>query len=232
MPRVQPTLAFCLLSLSWLADPSWAETRAWRVAPPSQGTRIEILVSYSLGTHTQTVREVRGQVRVDANSLRSVDGLLMVPISAINGDGGLRDCHMREALGLDYRSSHFPSEHVCDRDNELPASGPDAVVFRDLQFALKELRPIDDPRLLQQGKPVSVEIQGIWTIHGVSKPTKLVAQVSREGPAGGLRIHTREYLNFKDFDVVIKAARVLFTSITAGTAAIVNIDLLLIPVPL
>jgi hypothetical protein len=42
----------------------------------------------------------------------------------------------------------------------------------------------------------------------------------------------REYLNFKDFGVVIKAARVLFTSITAGTAAIVNIDLLLIPVPL
>src|SRR5260370_18933573 len=97
----------------------------------------------------------------------------MVPISAINGDGGLRDCHMREALGLDYRSSHFPSEHVCDRDNELPASGPDAVVFRDLQFALKELRPIDDPRLLHQGKPVSVRIQGIWTIHGVSKPPNL-----------------------------------------------------------
>ena len=210
-----------------IASPSVAQMRSWQVAPDAQRPAIEILLPYSVGTHKQTVGEVRGQIRANTESLRTIEGLLTVPINSIVADGGKRDCHMREALGLDYKSSRFPKEHVCDDGNRLPSTGPDGLAFPEIQLELKTIRPIDEPKLLDQGKSVSAEVQGTWTIHGVSRPAKLVIHLSREGTAGALRVRGREWFALKDFGIVVKPAQVLFASITAGDVATANIDLLL-----
>src|SRR4029450_4001930 len=112
----------------------------------------EAFLVYSLGTHTTTANAVQGTLRLEPNTLDAAEGSIVVPIASLRGDGGTRDCHMREALGLDYSRSRFPSEHVCDGENPLPATGPDAIVFPEIRLELLSARPLDDLGLLAAGK--------------------------------------------------------------------------------
>ena len=139
--------------------------RTYRVAPPAEGSKAEAVVVYSLGTHTQTAQDIRGEVTLDPATLASARGSVVVPIAGIRGDGGTRDCHMREALGLDYAAGgRFPKEHVCDGQDRLPASGPEAVAFPDIRLEVLGVRPLDDLALLEAGKPVRVELEVRWTL--------------------------------------------------------------------
>jgi len=151
----------------------------------------------------------------------------VVPIASLRGDGGTRDCHMREALGLDYSRSRFPSEHVCDGENRLPATGPDAIAFPEIRLELLSARPLDDLGLLAAGKPVRVEIETRWTVHGVTKPARELVRVLRDGD--GLRVRGRSTLVLKDFGVVVKSTKVLFAEVTVGDAVTVTYDLKLLP---
>ena len=83
-------------------------------------------VPYSMGTHHEHVTAVDGTVRVDPEALLLEHGRLVILLASFRSDDPKRGCHLREALGLDYARSHFPREHVCDDQNHLPASGPDA----------------------------------------------------------------------------------------------------------
>jgi len=205
-----------------------AELRPYRVAPPGEKqSRIETFLVYSLGTHTQTANEVQGALRLEDSSLAGAEGTIMVPISAIRGDGSTRDCHMREALGLDYSRSRFPSEHVCDGENRLPSAGPDAIVFPEIRLELLSARPLDDVGLLASGKPVRVEVETRWTVHGVTRPARELVRVLRE--ADGLRVRGRSTLVLKDFGVVVKSTKVLFAEVSVGDAVTVTYDLKLLP---
>src|SRR5262249_21036242 len=46
-----------------------AEPRTYRVAPVSDGSKAEAVVVYSLGTHTQTAQDIRGEVTLDTSTL-------------------------------------------------------------------------------------------------------------------------------------------------------------------
>src|SRR5678816_437460 len=156
-----------LLLAVLLPAAGFAEPRTYRVAPPSEGSKAEAVVVYSLGSHTQTAQEIRGEVTLDPATLSGGSGAVVVPISGIRGDGSTRDCHMREALGVDYAAGgRFPGEHVCDGQNRLPASGPESVTFPDVRLELLGARPLDDLSLLAAGQPVRVEVDARWTVHG------------------------------------------------------------------
>jgi polyisoprenoid-binding protein YceI len=205
-----------------------AETRPYRVAPPGEKqSRAEAFLVYSLGTHTTTANEIQGTLRLEASSLDAAEGSIVVPIASLRGDGGTRDCHMREALGLDYSRSRFPSEHVCDGENRLPATGPEAIAFPEIRLELLSARPLDDLGLLATGKPVRVEIETRWTVHGVTKPARELVRVLRDGD--GLRVRGRSTLVLKDFGVVVKSTKVLFAEVTVGDAVTVTYDLKLLP---
>src|SRR5215813_8799441 len=85
-----------------LAAPAAAQPRSYRVGSVAEGSKLEAVVVYSLGAHTQTAGEVHGEVRTDPATLAEVSGTVVVPLASIRGDESTRDCHMREALGLDY----------------------------------------------------------------------------------------------------------------------------------
>jgi len=211
-----------------LAAPAGAQPRSYRVAPVAEGSKLEAVVVYSLGAHTQTAGEVRGEVRTDPTTLADVGGTVVVPLASIRGDGGTRDCHMREALGLDYGTGgHFPAEHACDSNNQLPASGPDAIAFPDIRVELLSAHPLDDLALLGQGQPVRVELQVRWTIHGKTHAQKELARVLRDG--NGLRARGRSTIVLQDFGVVVKPVKVLFAEVKVGDAVTVNYDLKLVP---
>jgi hypothetical protein len=205
------------------------EPRTYRVAPAAEGSKAEAIVVYSLGNHTQTAQEIRGEVTLDPTTLSGGSGSVVVPIAGIHGDGSTRDCHMREALGIDYGAGgRFPKEHVCDRQNQLPASGPESVAFPDIRLEILGARPLDDLGLLDSGKPVRVELDARWTLHGVSKQQKELTRVVREG--NGLHARGRSTVVLADHGVVVKATKVLFAEIKVGDAVTVTYDLRLVPV--
>jgi len=212
-----------------LAGPASAEPRTYRVASVAEGSKAEAIVVYSLGSHTQTAGEVRGEVRTDPATLAEVSGAVVVPLASVRGDGSTRDCHMREALGLDYAAGgHFPAEHVCDGNNQLPASGPDAIAFAEIRMELVSARPLDDLSLLAQGQPVRVELEVKWTLHGVTHGQREIAHLLRDG--NGLRARGRSTIVLKDFNVVVKSVKVVFAEVKVGDAVTVNYDLKLVPV--
>jgi hypothetical protein len=215
-------------SLLLFAGQVSAEPGTYRVASIAEGSKVEAIVVYSLGSHTQTAGEVRGEVRTDPATLAEVSGAVVVPLAGIRGDGSTRDCHMREALGLDSAAGgRFPAEHVCDANNQLPASGPDAVAFPEIRMELVTARPLDDLSLLGQGQPVRVEFQVKWTIHGVTHGQRELARVLRDG--AGLRARGRSTIVLKDFNVVVKPVKLLFAEVKVGDAVTVTYDLKLVP---
>ena len=206
-----------------------AEPRSYRVVSPAEGSKAEAVVVYSLGTHTQVAQDIRGEVTLDTATLAGGSGAVVVAIAGIHGDGGTRDCHMREALGIDYAAGgRFPKEHVCDAHDALPASGPEAVAFPDIRLEILGARPLDDPGLLGTGKPVRVELDVRWTVHGVSKPQKELTRLVQEG--NGLHARGRSTVVLADHGVVVKATRVLFAEIKVGDAVTVTYDLRLVSV--
>lgn len=222
-------LARSLLLALLLPLPVLAQPRTYRVAPPSEGSKAEAVVVYSLGTHTVTAKDVHGEVTLDPTTLASGSGTVVVPLAGLHGDGSTRDCHMREALGIDYAAGgRFPKEHVCDEQNGLPAHGAESVAFPDIRLELLGARPLDDPGLPGQGKPVRVELDVRWTVHGVSKQQKELTRVVQEG--NGLHVRGRSTVVLADFGVVVKPTRVLFATVKVGDAVTVTYDLRLVPV--
>lgn len=206
------------------------EPRTYRVAPAAEGSKAEAVVVYSLGTHTQVAQDIRGEVTLDPTTLSGGSGTVVVPIAGIRGDGSTRDCHMREALGLDYAAGgRFPKEHVCDGENRLPTSGPESIAFPDIRLEVLGARPLDDLSLLDSGKPVRVELDARWTIHGVTRQQKELTRVVREGD--GLHVRGRSTVVLADYGIVVKATKVVFAEIKVGDAVTVTYDLRLIPGP-
>jgi hypothetical protein len=203
------------------------EPRTYRVAPVPDGSKAEAIVVYSLGSHTQTAQEIRGELTLDTATLSGGSGSVVVPIAGIHGDGSTRDCHMREALGLDYGAGgRFPKEHVCDDRNRLPASGAESVAFPDIRLEILGARPLDDVGLLASGKPVRVELDVRWTVHGVAKQQKELTRVVQE--ANGLHARGRSTVVLADHGIVVKPTKVLFAEITVGNAVTVTYDLRLV----
>lgn len=224
------TRASLLLLALLLPAAAVAEPRTYRVASPAEGSKAEAVVVYSLGSHTQTAQEIRGEVTLDPATLATGSGSIVVPIAGLHGDGSTRDCHMREALGLNYAAGgRFPKEHVCDGQNRLPASGPESVAFPDIRLELLGGRPLDDLSFLAAGQPVRVEIDVRWTIHGVTRDRKELVRVVRDGP--GLHVRGRSTVALADYGVVVKSTKVLFADITVGDAVTVTYDLKLMPLP-
>jgi len=204
------------------------EPRTYRVAPPAEGSKAEAVVVYSLGSHTQVAQDIRGEVTLDPTTLAGASATVVVPISGIRGDGGTRDCHMREALGIDYAAGgRFPKEHVCDSQDRLPASGPESVAFPDIRLDVLGARPLDEPGLLASGAPVRVELDVRWTVHGVAKQRKELTRVVSEGD--GLHARGRSTVVLADHGIVVKGTKVLFTEIKVGDAVTVTYDLRLVP---
>jgi hypothetical protein len=227
-PGASSRLARWLLVTLLLPVPAFAQARTYRVAPPAEGSKAEAVVVYSLGTHTVTAQDVRGEVTLDPTTLASGGGSVVVPLAGLRGDGGTRDCHMREALGIDYAAgSRFPGDHACDDHDRLPASGPDSVAFPEIRMEILGARPLDELSLLDAGKPVRVELDVRWTLHGVARERKEITRVLRDGT--GLHARGRSSVVLADHGIVVKPTKVVFAEIKVGDAVTVTYDLRLLP---
>jgi polyisoprenoid-binding protein YceI len=208
-----------------LAPAGQAAVQAYRLAQGKEGPGITLSLPYTFGTHTDRIARVAGELHLDPDSPQGVSGTLRVPIDAIVSDSAERDCHMREALGLDYSRSQYPREHVC-KDDRLPAA---AVAYPEIVL---EVRGAQAPPVttMSVGRESPVAVQALWTIHGVTRPARLELTASRDAKTpGALRIRGKSEVRLSDFGVVVKSAQVLFVTSSVGEVATVQFELVLVP---
>ena len=204
-----------------------ADPASFRPVPTPGTPAVVIRVPYTLGTHEHRVATVRGGVRLDPTTLTSDGGHLVARIDDIVSESPERDCHLREAIGLDYSFSRFPREHVCDGANRLPTAGPDAVAYPEVTLDVLSARPLDP---VDRPSEVRLDVAATWTLRGVSRPAHLSLSVSRPSSRrDALRVRGRATLRLDDFGIVVKSARALFVTISAGEVATAEIDVLLAP---
>lgn len=207
------------------APPARATTKVYRLVQQESGPGITISIPYSLGTHDNRVSRATGEVRFDPDAPQAAAGTLRVTLDAVVSDSAERDCHMREALGLDYAHSRFPGEHVC-ANNALPAG---ALAYPEIRL---EVRSAQSPGLseLSVGKETPISLEASWTLHGVTRPAVLRLTASRDAKTpGALRIRGTSPIRLPDFGVVVKSAKVLFATISVEDVATVRFDLKLEP---
>ena len=166
-----------------------------------------------------------GEVRFDPDAPEGITGSLRVPIDDLKSDNAERDCHMREALGLEYSRSRYPKEHVCAGD-AIPAgmvAHPEIVL--DLQGA--RAPPV---ATLAVGQETPVALDATWTLHGIRRPAKLLLTVSRDAKTpGALRVRGTSQIRLPDFGIVVKSATIVFVTSSVDETATVQFDLKLAP---
>lgn len=202
-----------------------AEVQAYRLAQGPEGPGITLSLPYTFGTHQNRVTRATGEIRLDPDAPGGAAGTFRVPIDAIVSDNAGRDCHMREALGLDYPRTRYPGEHLCE-DDRLPAG---AIAFPEIVL---QIRGVTAPPIttLSVDKEAKVAVDATWTIHGVTRPARLQLTATRDRKTpGAVRLKGSSDIRLADYAVVVKSAQVLFVTSSVGETATVQFDLQLAP---
>jgi polyisoprenoid-binding protein YceI len=213
--------AWALTVLAALASPSLATAQGpapgrWVIVPRSNADfGMTFSLGWSLGTHQGQASSVTGSMQAQLQPFAVTDGEFHVPISAMSTGSTTRDCHMREALGIDYAHSHFPAQHVCVND-QVPASGPDSVVYPDIVLRIRGARPVQAAANqaatalpgLTLGKPVEISAVLDLSIHGVTRQvvTQVRLQLIKQDT---VQAETEFEWKLADFGVVVIMPRLL-----------------------
>lgn len=216
-----------LLAAGLAAAASAGPARAFRLARGGADPGLSFSLGYTFGTHEARATRASGEVVFDPGAPQDLSGVLRVRIDDLRSDSGTRDCHMREALGLDYARSPYPREHLCDGDS-LPAgkiSYPDVA----LEIHSAAAPPL---ALLRADRETPIGLRAVWTLHGVTRPADLQLTASRDAAApDAVRIRGTARLRLADFGVVVKSARVLFVESSVDEVVTVHVDVVLVPSP-
>ncbi len=132
-----------------------------------------------------------------------------MPIAAMSTGSTTRDCHMREALGINYQGSRFPGDHVCVND-QVPATGPDSVVFPDIVIGVRGLnQPAQASSLRLAGtQPVNVQVSLSMSIHGVTRDVIAPLRLQLIAP-DTVQAQTEFDLKLADFAIVVVMPRLM-----------------------
>lgn len=193
------------------------------IPPPNSG--VKFFVPYTFGTHVGDAKMFSGKVFLDLGDPAKTQGTFAVPISSLTTGKDERDCHMREALGLDYAEADFPEVHVCNDNNELPTSGKNAVKYPEIRLKIHSIKSLDPSKIINSDRETNIEVDGEWNIHGKSYtwtfPLKLVPEGNK------FRVRGEVSFSLKNHDVTVKSTKVLFMDVSVKDIIKVNFDLLL-----
>lgn len=174
-----------LLPLLFLSLTSWANSLT-----PAPASKINITLPYTMGEHELKAKGLTGTLEWDGENKEIKSGELKLPITAIQAEKDELECHMREALGLDYKVSDFPETHVCE-DDELPEQGPNSIRYPHITASL--LSPL---KLGKNQVPVK------WNIHGKEKV--ITMPITLEMKEGKMTLKSKWKMKLSDFDITVK----------------------------
>lgn len=184
---------------------------------------VSFQIPYSLGTHSGASKTLTGKVDFDPTKPDFRGGRFTVPIASLTTGSDKQDCHLREAMGIDYSKSQYPDSHACE-DNQLPAQGPDAVVFPEIAFHWKSSKIQSGQPPLEKGKPITVEAVGNWEMHGQTQATTVELSITLESAEPlTLRVRGRFPFSLKDYGIQVKP----FLFVKVKDTATAEVDFLL-----
>lgn len=199
--------------LTTVASAQRAEPATWAIVPQAGGDLgMTFTLGWTLGTHEGRASRVSGSLLAELDPLRIVQGEFRVPIASMSTGSASRDCHMREALGIDYSRSRFPREHVCVNDR-VPASGPDSVTFPDVVVRIRGLQSSSRgtssaPLRLAQNQPVDAQMLLGISIHGVTQDLLTPVHLQLDA-AQRVRVSAEFDVRLAAFEVVVLMPRLM-----------------------
>jgi hypothetical protein len=223
------TFALFATTILLFTSVSWASVATYSILPKKKGaTGIIFDVPYTFGTHEGRALVVRGSISVDLSDNTILNGGFSVPIDQMTTDQKLRDCHMREAIGLDYALSSYPEGgHVCGSNSRLPESGNDAVKYPNVEFTLTALKAPSGDTLapvLVPGKTSDMLALGTWTIHGISQSAMVAVKVTLSSDGSGkIRLKGRHTLSLSAHKIEVLSF--LGVSVEDRVDVILDLDL-------
>jgi polyisoprenoid-binding protein YceI len=192
-------------------------------------TGVSFQIAYTFGVHNGSSGAITGHARAAIDPLELTAARFSVPIATMTTGSALRDCHMRESLGLDYSRSRFPEDHVCSLANELPAAGPDAIAFPTIDVSFIRVSsarsaPSAAELAVRAGQAADFDVEADLSVHGVTRRVEIPVRVELEG-GGKLRVKSTFEIKLADHGIVVKA----FSGVNVRDRARVALDLLLAP---
>lgn len=185
-----------------------------RYSAVSSTPMVKFSIPWSFGIHEGSSRTLSGSVTTD-DSDKVLNANFEIPISSMTTGNSTRDCHMREALGLNYEISTFPEEHVCNRKNQIPESGPDSIQYPVIAVELQDMTFPKD--VFAIGIPQSVGARIKVSMHGVTKTIVidkiLVTKKILASGSVGFNVISTFQLSLKDFSVQVKPVNLGFKSV-------------------
>ncbi len=160
-----------------------------------EGSKIDIRAKYTFGTHELTTDNISGTI---TELKGQYSGDFAVPISSIKEGNPKLECHLQEALGLNYEKSDYPNKHICTDDHKIPSEGLNSISYPDIRFKIEDLRKAEDRFF----------VTGQWTIHGVSKTEKMEI-LFKEIDSELIKLNGKIKFNLKDYGVTVKKAFII-----------------------
>lgn len=156
----------------------------------------KISVPYTFGAHHGRSNQVTGSVEMDSQTLKISSAKIIVPVESLDMGKKEMNCHLQEALGLNYNTSEFPKKHVCDKEDHLPDHGENSITYWNVVFEAEPASLVLDE---------SNVVYGTWTIHGVSKRGAVKVNISRgdEDPSSYKITGEQDFL-LNDFGIIVK----------------------------
>lgn len=185
---------------------------------PLPGQAGEFSIGYTLGIHQGKVQKISGQFEITDKPFRIKSGFAEVDISDLITDNPKINCHLQEALGIEYEKSEFPDDHVCDGENKIPPTGPNSITYPKIRFVIKRAE-------LVSGNCEAACVQklsGTWTIHGQTKKTRGML-VKLEKVPEGYRVDFTQEFRLTDYGVIVKS----FLFVSVDEAAKVHMNVIL-----
>lgn len=210
-----------------LAEESAVDTAESHV----DGISFEISYAAGLyqGQHFGTFKSLQSEIEIN-NQGQLVLAKLRVPVRDLSMDGSdspLKDCHVHQALSLDYSKgskSAYPEEDTCDDKGLLATEGPNAPRFSDIKVSFVRFLEGDIANL-ESGSNYKRSALFTFSIHGVTKTEKVDLEIIPLS-YDMVRIKSIQPFAIKlaDYQIVVRKP---FPFMDVGSVAKVDLNLLL-----
>lgn len=168
---------------------------------------INFSVKYTLGKHEGLVNQFTISGRISNNDVINKVHL-SIPIAEMSTQHGLRDCHMREALGMNYEFSVYPKKHLCNLVGKLSKKEQEQIVYPSVDVEILNIQTSSEQGFVI-GTPVITDCLVKVTMHGVTKeyvmPVAVLKSLSSENSQVKYQVIVSTTLNTSDFGIIVKA---------------------------
>lgn len=153
-------------------------------------SNISFSAPYTFGVHEGKSNKLSGNIVISQMSK------LVLPIESLKTENSEINCHLYEALGLDYKTSDFPDEHVCE-DDKLPVEGKNKLAFSNITYHISNSTVIDDSTT-----QTKLRLEGELEVHGVKK--KEIWDITINNTGEKLTTKTKKKIVLADYGIIVK----------------------------